>query len=289
MTSDRLLTRPSLTPKMTARSVPDRPPRSVPGLALDRPRRHSPPAVRWPRRREPDRPASVGRFAGLEPVPDDRVLALVGGDRGDLGRGTLGVVGRLLVALERLDQLRDRRCAEQPGGQDDEPDAHPRTAGRRHVGAELAQLGGPDLGVAPLVAGDPLERLGAARVLLDAGQRVVQDDRVTFQLQVVETALDVDRGHPAILGHHPRVDSPAMPADDPPPLRYLDATAVLAAMPDLDERLRLAERTLTALVADAELPPKIGVHPRPDGLVRPRDARLSARRGPDGRVTTCSG
>ncbi len=56
-----------------------------------------------------------------------------------------------------------------------------------------------------------------------------------------------------------------MPADDPPPLRYLDASAVLAAMPDLDERLRLAERTLTALVADAELPPKIGVHPRPAG------------------------
>src|SRR5206468_3218852 len=40
---------------------------------------------------------------------------------------------------------------------------------------------------------------------------------------------------------------------------------VLAAMPDLDERLALAERTLTALVADAELPPKIGVHPRPAG------------------------
>jgi ornithine cyclodeaminase/alanine dehydrogenase-like protein (mu-crystallin family) len=56
-----------------------------------------------------------------------------------------------------------------------------------------------------------------------------------------------------------------MPADDPPPLRYLDATAVLAAMPGLDERLRLAEQTLTALVADAELPPKIGVHPRPAG------------------------
>jgi ornithine cyclodeaminase/alanine dehydrogenase-like protein (mu-crystallin family) len=49
------------------------------------------------------------------------------------------------------------------------------------------------------------------------------------------------------------------------PLRYLDAAAVLAAMPDLDERLRLAERTLTSLVKDAELPPKIGVHPRPVG------------------------
>ncbi len=36
-------------------------------------------------------------------------------------------------------------------------------------------------------------------------------------------------------------------------------------MPGLAERLALAERTLTSLVADAELPPKIGVHPRPDG------------------------
>lgn len=52
---------------------------------------------------------------------------------------------------------------------------------------------------------------------------------------------------------------------DPAPLRYLCAADVLAAMPDLDERLALAERTMTALVADAELPPKLGVHPRPAG------------------------
>ena len=50
-----------------------------------------------------------------------------------------------------------------------------------------------------------------------------------------------------------------------PPLRYLGAAEVLAAMPDLDERLRLAELTMTALVRDAELPPKIAVHPRPEG------------------------
>ena len=47
--------------------------------------------------------------------------------------------------------------------------------------------------------------------------------------------------------------------------RYLSAADVDAAMPPVDERLALAERTLTALVADAELPPKIGVHPRPHG------------------------
>ena len=56
-----------------------------------------------------------------------------------------------------------------------------------------------------------------------------------------------------------------MAATEAPPLRYLNAADVLAAMPDLDERLRLAQVTLTALVADAELPPKIGVHPRPAG------------------------
>lgn len=50
-----------------------------------------------------------------------------------------------------------------------------------------------------------------------------------------------------------------------PPLRYLAAADVMAAMPNLDERLALAERTLTALVTDAELPPKIAVHPRPGG------------------------
>ena len=50
---------------------------------------------------------------------------------------------------------------------------------------------------------------------------------------------------------------------DLPALRYLTGTDVLAAMPTLPERLDLAERTMTALVADAELPPKIGLHPRP--------------------------
>jgi ornithine cyclodeaminase/alanine dehydrogenase-like protein (mu-crystallin family) len=52
-----------------------------------------------------------------------------------------------------------------------------------------------------------------------------------------------------------------------PPLRYLSADDVRAAMPPLDERLALAELTLTALATPgaAELPPKMAVHPRPDG------------------------
>ena len=48
-------------------------------------------------------------------------------------------------------------------------------------------------------------------------------------------------------------------------LRYLDGNDVTAAMPPLEERLRLAEQTMVALVADAELPPKIGLHPRLEG------------------------
>ena len=52
---------------------------------------------------------------------------------------------------------------------------------------------------------------------------------------------------------------------DRPPLRYLSAADVAAAMPGLPEQLRLAAATLRALTGNADLPPKIGVHPRPDG------------------------
>ena len=48
-------------------------------------------------------------------------------------------------------------------------------------------------------------------------------------------------------------------------IRYLSAADVAAAMPPVRERLELAERAMTALVGDADLPPKIGVHPRPSG------------------------
>jgi len=52
--------------------------------------------------------------------------------------------------------------------------------------------------------------------------------------------------------------------DDGAPV-YLSARDVEAAMPSLEERLHLAELTMTALVSDAQLPPKIAVHPRPEG------------------------
>jgi len=53
--------------------------------------------------------------------------------------------------------------------------------------------------------------------------------------------------------------------DQPTPLRYLSASDVAAAMPTLPERLDLAEATLRGLAGPADLPPKIGVHPRPEG------------------------
>jgi ornithine cyclodeaminase/alanine dehydrogenase len=56
-------------------------------------------------------------------------------------------------------------------------------------------------------------------------------------------------------------------APDLPPLRYLGEADVRAAMPAIEERLALAERTMVALAEPgaAQLPPKIAVHPRPDG------------------------
>ncbi len=64
-----------------------------------------------------------------------------------------------------------------------------------------------------------------------------------------------------------------------PPLRWFGAADVVAAMPPLDKRLLLAERTLTALARPgaSELPPKIGIHPRPTGsFVHAMPAHLRA-------------
>lgn len=57
--------------------------------------------------------------------------------------------------------------------------------------------------------------------------------------------------------------------DAPPgPLRYLAAADVDACLPALEAQLDLAARALRALASDeAEMPPKIGVHPRPGALI----------------------
>jgi len=67
-----------------------------------------------------------------------------------------------------------------------------------------------------------------------------------------------------------------------PALLYLSSDDVLAAMPPIEERIALAERTMTALANGAELPPKVGVHPRPEGSfahAMPAHARGSAEDG----------
>ncbi|MEO8207995.1 MAG: hypothetical protein ABI598_03080 [Chloroflexota bacterium] len=50
-----------------------------------------------------------------------------------------------------------------------------------------------------------------------------------------------------------------------PPLRWLSANDVVAAMPPVETRLALAERTMVALATPGgfEMPPKLALHPRP--------------------------
>lgn len=63
------------------------------------------------------------------------------------------------------------------------------------------------------------------------------------------------------------------------PLRYLSAADVEALLPPVAERIALARRAMLALVADAELPPKLGVHPRGPGSFA--HAMPALLRGPD--------
>ena len=83
---------------------------------------------------------------------------------------------------------------------------------------------------------------------------------------------------PAVSGRQPAV------ADALPPLRWFNAADVVASMPPVEERLRLAELTMTALAnaGQSELPPKIGVHPRPkDSFAHAMPAHLRGASGPD--------
>lgn len=64
-----------------------------------------------------------------------------------------------------------------------------------------------------------------------------------------------------------------------PPLRYLSGADVRAAMPPIEDRLALAERTMTALASPGttQLPPKIAIHPRPEAsFVHAMPAHLRA-------------
>src|SRR5688572_15536385 len=64
-------------------------------------------------------------------------------------------------------------------------------------------------------------------------------------------------------------------AEATPRLRYLSAADVDRCLPDISARLDLAEQALRALATGtAEMPPKIGVHPRPGALLHAMPAWL---------------
>lgn len=61
-------------------------------------------------------------------------------------------------------------------------------------------------------------------------------------------------------------------------IRYLTGEDVEACLPPVEERFPLAEEALVALARDdAEMPPKIGVHPRPDAFLHAMPAYLKGR------------
>ena len=122
------------------------------------------------------------------------MLALVGGDRLDLGARRLALVELLLVALEGGHEVAHGLGPEDPREEDDHGDARAGPGGGwRYLHARLAELRRPDLGVAALVARDRPEGSAAPRILLDPGQRVVQRDRVALELQVFQALLEVHR------------------------------------------------------------------------------------------------
>ncbi len=62
---------------------------------------------------------------------------------------------------------------------------------------------------------------------------------------------------------------------DVPPLRYLSSADLEQCLPSVAERVELASRALVALANDAaEMPSKIGVHPRPGALLHAMPAWL---------------
>ncbi len=229
-----------------------------------------------------------------KPGPDCGMLALVGRDPGRLGR-QLRRVCLLFVALESENHVGHAPSAETPSDKDDHPDACPRTIERRHFCAGLLEARGPDLGVPALVGSDPLERGGTMRFLLDLCQLVVQDDRVALELQVCQASSALVRGQRQCrLGHWlegsdaaellPTAERHVTHVTDRPTLltrwtprhcATCPRPTLSGALPSVEERVELASRALVALANDgAEMPSKIGVHPRPGALLHAMPAWL---------------
>src|SRR5262245_63842540 len=66
------------------------------------------------------------------------------------------------------------------------------------------ELAGPDVGVTPLVSRDPPECRRPMRVLLDLGERVVQEDRVSFESEILEAVGRLGRSEERRVGKEGR-------------------------------------------------------------------------------------
>ena len=209
----------------------------------------------------------------------------------------LGRVQVLLVALERQDEIADRVRPEEPGDEHDRPDAKARAGAARarrrratrslpaQTSAWRRSLPAIDLKASArrgvLLDRRPARRTARSRRARASGSQGSGRRRSGGIARIVAVA-PCSATMAAVAG---RPTAVAMPL---PPLRWFNAADVVAAMPALEERLRLAEQTMVALAQPgaSELPPKIAIHPRPDGsFVHAMPAHL---RGADPRRTTSS-
>ena len=146
-------------------------------------------------------------------------------------------------------------------------------AGTREAESDRARRDHDDLVVAVLV-----RRVAVARAVAPRGWSEA------LGLEPVAQGSLVGRHHRAMLAEVPRT-LPRMPGR---PIRYLAAADVAAAMPPLAERLELAERTLTALVNDAQRRPRSRCTRDPMGRSSTR-CRPIYRARPPMAATTSSG
>ena len=143
-------------------------------------------------------------------------------------------------------------------------------AGRRDVGARARAASSAQMSAwrrsLPAIRRNAAARRGSFSIVASASYSTIAS-RSSLRFSRL-CAMSMRRPCLAAIARRDRadVDSGRMAGRLARPLRYLAAADVTAAMPPLDERLR-ARRADDGRAASpgAELPPKIGVHPRPDG------------------------
>ena len=295
------------TPKMTARSVPDRALRCQPSpraiASGSRPCRGRP--ADGPPRQRPRSPASSARSSRGDaprrwPARRSSRFQISACSRSSAAIASISgcvsccVVGRLLVALERLDEVRHGVASRAAARRDDEPHPQPRPRRRRARTApssrsRVAQMSAWRRSLSAMCR-NAAARRGSRSIEARASYRTIAScsSLRLSRLWAMFTSPAYRRsgareagpvGLPRRAAWRPTLGSQRSPMPDLPPLRYLTSADVTAAMPPLPERLALAETVLRGLAGDAELPPKIGVHPRPAGSFGARDARLPPGRG----------